>query len=346
MKTDARIAAAVILALAFSATAAHAQTSRYRWTKIADSAAFAPRDGAGALTFNKQMWLLGGWNPSDKLNFPSITNSEVWSSTDGRTWTKRLAQAPWEGRHTAGYVVFAGKMWIIGGDANRGRYQSDVWNTCDGLNWTQVTPAVPWGPRALHYTLVHDNKLWVMGGQTMPDFVPGSPLLYYNDVWNSKDGKTWTLVTEHAGWSPRGMICGAVEFNNRMWIIGGGQYPQKGNPRTYYRDVWNSSDGKTWTNATAAAPWPGRNYHNVAVFDNRIWILGGYSPDKGRNLNDVWYSPDGAAWTQLPDPPWPPRHAASVFVFDNAMWIVTGNNMQSDVWRLDVIPKPSNGRQE
>jgi hypothetical protein len=337
-----RVTTEILCMISLSAVA-EAQTSRYGWTQVTNPAAFAPRDGAGALVFNDQMWLLGGWNPGDKENFPKITNSEVWSSADGNTWTERFAEAPWEGRHCAGYAVYQGKMWIVGGDANQKHYQPDVWNTANGANWTRVNAATPWGNRQLHYTVVHDNKIWVMGGQSSPDWVPGSPEAQYNDVWNTTDGVTWNRVAEHADWSPRGMICGSVEFDGRMWIMGGGRYPTSGGSRTYLNDVWSSADGMNWTQATANAPWSGRNYHNVAVFDNRMWVLEGYSGNNGGNLKDVWYSSDGANWTELPDTPWAPRHAASVFVYDNALWVVAGNNMQSDVWRLDVVhsPEPS-----
>lgn len=50
----------------------------YTWHQVTAEAAFAPRDGAGALVFKDRMWLLGGWNWTDKVNFPNICNSEVW----------------------------------------------------------------------------------------------------------------------------------------------------------------------------------------------------------------------------------------------------------------------------
>src|ERR1051325_10085983 len=139
----------------------------YQWTKITENAAFAPRDGAGALVFKDRMWLLGGWNPEDKVYFPNICNSEVWSSADGRDWKLELKQAPWEGRHCAGYVVHQDKLWIIGGDANRGHYQNDVWNSTNGVHWEQVCDNVPWGPRVLHYTVAFDGRIWIMAGQTV-----------------------------------------------------------------------------------------------------------------------------------------------------------------------------------
>ena len=34
---------------------------------------FAVRDGAGAIYFKDNLYLIGGWNPYDKKNFPRIT---------------------------------------------------------------------------------------------------------------------------------------------------------------------------------------------------------------------------------------------------------------------------------
>ena len=306
----------------------------YRWVPVTLQAAFAGRDGAGAVVFRNRMWLLGGWNPKDKVHFPHVCNSEVWSSADGLSWDLEVLQAPWEGRHTAGYAAHDGKIWIVGGDGNRGHYQNDVWNTADGVNWTLVNDRVPWGDRVLHHTLVHDGKVWVMGGQTLPQFVPSVPEeVFYNDVWSSEDGVSWTRVASGAAWAPRGMIGGSAVFNGRMWVLGGGAYDTPAIPaRKFYNDVWSSADGVSWTRHVESAPWQPRQYHEVAVFDGRMWVMEGY--DGRGNRNDVWYSPDGVNWRELPDTPWAPRHAASVFTYDNALWMVAGNNMFPDVWRL------------
>jgi len=31
-------------------------------------------------------------------------------------------------------------------------------------------------------------------------------------------------------------------------------------------------------------------------FDNKIWVMGGWSDDYERYYNDVWYSSDGVNW--------------------------------------------------
>ncbi len=320
------------------------QTLNYEWIKVSKKAAFAPRDGAGALVFKKRMWLIGGWNPKDKDNFPMITNNEVWSSQDGFDWNLEKANtflnsnfdlnSDWEGRHTAGYVNYKGKMWIVGGDVNQGHYQFDVWNSVDGKTWTWVNKGnpVPWNPRILHYTVVFKNKIWVIGGQTLPQYAPANET-YYSDIWTTSDGINWEHITpKQPSWFARGMIGGSVVFKDRIWILGGGTYDSITNKnREHYNDVWSSTDGINWTLHTKSAQWHPRSYHDVAVFDGFMWVLEGTY--KG-NRNDVWFSSDGVNWTELPNTPWKPRHASSIFVYDNSLWVVAGNNMESDVWRL------------
>jgi len=318
------------------------KVSDYKWTNVTMKAAFPPRDGGGAVTFNGKMWLLGGWNPHDKVNFPRICNNEVWSSVDGLDWTAVKPNTfgnkgfdpnvDWEGRHTAGYAAFKSKMWIIGGDANQGNYHNDVWNTVDGKTWTHVNKGakVPWGPRVLHYTVVFKNKIWVMGGQTLS---AGEKDCFYADVWNSSDGINWEeVIPAKPYWPQRGMIGGSVVLNDRIWILGGGTYHTPQLPhRNLFNDVWSSPDGVNWKCHVEHAPWVARQYHDVAAYDGRMWVMEGGAPVNSR---DVWYSADGVNWYELPKTPWKPRHAASVFVHDNALWMVAGNNMQSDVWKL------------
>ena len=322
------------------------------WKQVTGAAAWSPQDGAGALVFKNRLWLLGGWNPGI---YPMKCHNEVWSSSDGAAWTLVKpntfkdasfdAIRDWEGRHTAGYVVYKEKMWIIGGDPLQGHYQSDVWNSTDGRTWTHVNKGrpVPWGPRALHYTLVFEDKIWVMGGQTTPQFAPAREVLH-RDIWNTADGIHWNRVTPREPfWPARGMIGGNVVFNSRIWILGGGTYDTPQTPtRKFYNDVWSSPDGVHWKRHVEHAPWQPRQYHDVAVFDNRMWVMEGY--DGKGNRKDVWYSADGVHWSELPDTPWKPRHAASVFVHDNALWMVAGNNMERDVWKLVRKPAASEGR--
>jgi hypothetical protein len=144
------------------------------------------------------------------------------------------------------------------------------------------------------------------------------------------------------------MIGGAAIWRDRIWLLGGGTFENPPNHpfRLLYNEVWSTRDGIEWQQHPDAA-WPNREFHEVAVFDDRLWVLEGFRfnydkwPDGmgplGGNLNDVWHSADGETWHEVPNTPWPPRHAASVFVYNDALWMVAGNNMEPDVWKMERV---------
>jgi hypothetical protein len=285
---------------------------------------FRARDGAGAITFGDRMWLLGGWNPDE----PGATNSEVWSSIDGAEW-QLVTVAPWEGRHSAGYAVNNDRMWIVGGDKQRGHYQNDVWSSADGSTWELATNAVPWADRATQLVWSFANRIWVLGGQQLGNT---DTVVAYHDVWSSADGANWRLETPAAPWSARGLMLGSVIFRDQMWLLGGGTY----DVRTYNNDVWRSPDGVAWERVLEAAPWSPRQFHNTAVFHDKMWVIAGSDAAHQPGLDDVWYSEDGSNWVQLEETPWPARHAAAVFVHADQLWIACGGSttLYNDVWRL------------
>jgi len=96
---------------------------------ITENADFAPRSDAEVVTFRDKIWIIGGTN--------TTTNSdEVWSSTDGITWTNVQATGQFghfSPRRDHSVVVFNDAIWVIGGRNNTTRF-SDVWSSNDGVN--------------------------------------------------------------------------------------------------------------------------------------------------------------------------------------------------------------------
>ncbi len=81
----------------------------------------------------------------------------------------------------------------------------------------------------------------------------------------------------------------------------------------------------------------------VAVFKDRIWMLGGvqkyYFGDDNDLKNDVWSSVDGVHWERLTDKaPWSPRAYHQVVVHAGKLWVLGGGNylpnyqVKNDVW--------------
>ncbi len=109
-------------------------------------------------------------------------------------------------------------------------------------------------------------------------------------------------------------------------------------------DVWSSEDGVHWTEVTPAAEWKPRLWSSSVVYRNRMWVLGGWSPEM-YNFGDVWYSKDGKTWTEFKsDLQWPKRHELSAFVFQDKIWVAGGAaepnyKLNSEVWSLKVPKK-------
>jgi hypothetical protein len=86
----------------------------------------------------------------------------------------------------------------------------------------------------------------------------------------------------------------------------------------------------TWTQATANAGWSARSNHTSVVFDNKMWVIGGWD---GSNRNDVWYSLNGINWTRATaNAQWSARVGHTSVVFDNKIWVCGGFPYSNDVW--------------
>jgi N-acetylneuraminic acid mutarotase len=202
-----------------------------------------------------------------------------------------------------------------------------------------------WGAITGSVSLVFQDKLWILGGTSTIHEESGK-------VWASLDGVDWTQVYGGVPWveedTPRGARTGhtGVNFNGRMWILGGWQSTSGPNGENYTladkADVWSSLDGAAWDQVTASAPWGPRRNHTSVVHNGRIWVLGGYS--LGDYRNDVWSSLDGLTWTQAtPDAVWPRRSRHTSVVFKNRIWVLGGESEASENFRLNDVWSSSDG---
>ena len=301
------------------------------WQQTAANATSFPARGSfGAASLNGKLWVVGGKGTGSGAS--SLLN-DVWSSSDGTTWTQELAHAPFSARNAHTVTAFNGKLWAMGGQTtNSASRLNDVWSSPDGITWTQELANAPWPARSAHEVLVHDNKLWLIGGADTTD-------ADLRDVWSSPDGVTWTQVTGNATWpSRRGF--GVASFNNKLWVMGG----LINDWDTFESDVWSSTDGITWTEETHAAAWPVRASHQVEVFDNKLWVLGGSSDDWDSEYSDVWFSENGKDWmrtTEAAD--WQARRGHSSAVFNDKLWVLGGRvgsswTLSNDVWSAGIPP--------
>ena len=89
-----------------------------------------------------------------------------------------------------------------------------------------------------------------------------------------------------------------------------------------------------WTQATSSAGWSGRYEHTSLVFDDKLWVIGGYD---GSREDDVWYryNYSGSNWRQATSSAgWSGRYEHTSLVFDDKLWVIGGDDggRQDDVW--------------
>ncbi len=188
-----------------------------------------------------------------------------------------------------------------------------------GADWILATGNSQAGVRMGTLMLPFLGKIFMVGGND-----GGSGL---NSVFSSLDGITWSLETSTAFPTSRAYHTGVV-FNNgtgdKMWAIAGvtGSYDD---------DVWYSSNGITWIQATAAAGFALRAQTSAVVFDNKMWVIGGRDNGSGY-LNDVWWSANGADWTMATgNAQFGPRGYHSTLAYNGKMYVIGGYNGTSDL---------------
>lgn len=193
--------------------------------------------------------------------------------------------------------------------------------------WEKVTDQAPWSRRDSMGEVVYNEKMWIFGGYT-PERV--------NDVWCSGDGKDWQQVSAAAPWGPRNLP-GALVFDERMWIMGGfAPKDPVSNRFPAYNDVWHSKDGAHWTLATDHAPWSPRGAAGALVFDNKMWVTGGFDGLDFSHNDEVWCSGDGANWTLMGHAPWGGRAMHTCLVWGDRM-LVLGGGVYHDAHPFNTI---------
>lgn len=258
-------------------------------------------------------------------------------------WQKS-GEAGWGAFHDVQAGFFNGQFYAI--NATLGSFNAftfGVYQSADGMAWTRLKAADNNNdsiPMAEHGKLVtgFNNKMWLLGG-----LLPGTMTNFSavtNKVWSSADGLTWTVsapASPTSRWSIRERI-NAVVHQDKLWVIGGSGYPAFGNTNSNgvaYNDVWNTTDGASWTSINATAAFIARCNPSVFVYKDKIWLIGGI--DNGKNyLNDVWNTTDGVTWTQVTtQTAFTPRQGHRVVVHNNQLLLIggeTAEGAQADLW--------------
>lgn len=271
------------------------------------------RDGSRMMQIGRHVYSFGGWA------VPEESYNDVYRSSGNLTSWEKLPDAPWHGRHVYGIANMNGFTYIVGGDNLHNVF--DVWRTSDGKKWRLLSTNILEN-RIYYGCTVHKGYIYIVGGSG------------YNDVWRSRDGITWEQVTDSVPFLKGECFAGSLaSFNGRLWMICGGTngYGQ-GEIR---KEVWSSADGKEWKQEKDFGGSK-RYYTDVCVWDNKLWVIGGYNFQEG-NIRSIWYMKPDGNWKEYIAPnDYIGRHATAVALYNNSL-VITCGNYNNDCWVIEKL---------
>ena len=315
---------------------------------------FSPRDLHTSVVLNGDIYVIGGITrkfasaTGSTPSKPQISSNEVWRSPDGGlTWDQVAGSTRFTDRGNHESVVLNGALYVIAGAAgNSGTTgRNDVWRSTDrGVSWSRVTPTGASVPFPMDYSFastVLGTTMYVLGG------IQFSPFTRYDEVWQSTDqGVTWTQANASAAasdkFSPRSAAAAVVLGSAgaaHLYVIGGTTTSGAGTGGL--DDVWESSDGVSWTqvNASAAASdtFPARKEHSAVAIGDTVYVIAG--DQGGTARRDVWTSGDkGVTWTQAAaNAEFPARRNHASAARGGALYVIGGSasstQLFNDVWK-------------
>ena len=170
--------------------------------------------------------------------------------------------------------------------------------------WKSITPAAEF-PQSYNY----------------PVFVVGEWMVALNNgAWLSNDGCNWNRTSlQDSGLNSAYLKY--VQFNGAIYALGSmtGNYESF----TISTKIVRTRDFMNWETVAESSNLPKRIFYGAAVFNNKIWMIGGY--DGKSYQNDVWNSADGVIWKKVANAPWSPRNAGVVTVFQDKIWMLGGS---------------------
>ncbi len=145
------------------------------WRLETSAAPWAPRQLFSLfVVFRDRLWIVGGGVTS---YHPFQSFRDVWSSADGKNWKRETDEAPWPGRVWTSAVVYANRLWLLGGFRAEPTWNNfdDAWYSADGASWRRLETEDAWSPRHEFSAYVFQDKLWVVAGNSWP---------LQNDAWS------------------------------------------------------------------------------------------------------------------------------------------------------------------
>ncbi|XP_051564871.1 kelch-like protein 9 isoform X2 [Myxocyprinus asiaticus] len=242
-----------------------------------------PRYQHGVALFGGFLYIVGGQSTYDTKGKTAVDSAYRYDPRFDR-W---LQVASLNEKRTFFHLsALKGKLYAVGGRNATGEIDSVECYNLNKNEWTFVAPMNE--PHYGHAGTVHGGLMYVSGGITRDAFQ--KELLCYNP-----DTDAWSRRADMM--ELRGLHC-MCTVGDRLYVMGGNHFRGTND----YDDVLNCEFYNPATDQwTVVAPMPrGQSDVGVAVFKERIYVVGGYSWNS-RCMVDIvqCYDPEKDEWEKV-----------------------------------------------
>lgn len=171
------------------------------WIQNVTPPQWGPRSYTVTTVFQNKLWIMGGYSLTNPN--PGYLLVDIWSSTDGITWTQStpafIPPRPFLSQPKV--VVLNGSMFLFANDGSNPPQFTSIWSSLDGITWSQINPNILYSGRSGYQPFTLNGEMVVVGGQSA---ISGPPTL--DDAWSSINGITWVQNSTH--FSPTNGVAG------------------------------------------------------------------------------------------------------------------------------------------
>lgn len=160
----------------------------------------------------------------------------VWTSTDGRTWTRVPPSSIFDNSYLGQVVAWNGRLLAFGcaGCGMEGG-PTTIWTSTDGISWSRVTPSLPNGIMDVGVVAVGPDRLW--GTARIGSESPVAGQTPSATHLSSADGLAWTTSgLPFMGIERLFPMADAIYLARESGASGSGASP-----------IYRSVDGVSWT---------------------------------------------------------------------------------------------------
>ncbi len=227
------------------------------------------------------------------------------------SWTSTLALPAARWNHAT--AVAGGYIYVVGGNDGSSNQSTVYWaklsTDTSGSNQYQIVSTNPgdgtctnWctnsaynlpNARLAHSMVAYNGFLYVIGGTDTTDTTNcsgtlnvcttvyiaklganGEPSLWHPTDTNKANWVYWYSSTH----TKERAYTAAVAYNNRLYVLGGQDDSNSGGVTTVeYTDILPTGDIGSWTSTGMVALTNTRYSHNVQVYNDRMYVIGGVS---------------------------------------------------------------------